>query len=485
MSAPPQSRILQAIELLKSFDRRGAAALLRQELAAGPPSGDRWRSFNMLAAKIGEIESALEAARRYAATTPATLERLLFYWGELSTYGRNRQALKEAKQLPEQARSHPAILHFLGTLAGQDGDFDQATALYRRALAANPNLPQTWFALAMIRTFAPGDPDIAEMERLRPVMAQAEASIYARFLYGLAKAYQDCGDDERAFSLYSEAAELRRREEKFDADALTAFVDRLIRDFTPEAIRALTPSTCDSDRAIFVTGLPRSGTTLIEQILTSHSEVVDGGEVGLLRPAMLAAGDFSYPAALAYQGRAQLKDPWGELARDYLDMLTARFGAEGRIVDKTLVHSHFMGLLLHVLPHAKVLWIRRKPEDSALSTFRTFFTSPLPWSWSLEDIGRFYREEDRLFAHWTALFPDRILTVRYEELVSDPEPGIGAILAHVGLAPEPQVFEPHKAKRVVRTASVQQVRAPISTKRIDAAKPYERHMEAFQRAYRG
>src|SRR5690606_3151995 len=158
MNPPPQSRILKAIELLKAFDRRSAVALLAEELAAGQPSGDRWRSVNMLAAKIGEIDMALEAARRYAATTPTTLERLLYYWGELSTYGRNREALRLANALPESARAHPAVLHFLGTLAGQEGDFERAMALYRRAIAATPNLPQTWFALAMIETFSPGDP---------------------------------------------------------------------------------------------------------------------------------------------------------------------------------------------------------------------------------------------------------------------------------------------------------------------------------------
>lgn len=485
MNASPQSRVLQALESLKALDRRGAAALLRQELAAGPPAGDRWRSVNMLAAKIGEIETALEAARRYAATAPPTLERLLFYWGELSTYGRHPQALREVERLPESARGHPAVLHFMGTLAGQEGDFERAADLYRRALALTPNLPQTWFALSMIKSFTPSDPDIAEMERLRPMMASAESSIAARFLYGLAKAHHDCGDYARAFAIYSEGAELRRRDEKFDFPALTRFADQLIRDFTPEAMRTLTPSQCDSTRPIFVTGLPRSGTTLVEQILTSHSEVADGGEVVLARPAMIPAGDYSYAGALAYQTRTRESDPWGELARDYLAMLSARFGANGRIVDKTLVHSHLMGLLLHALPNAKVLWIRRKPEDSALSSFRTFFTSNLPWTWSLEDIGRFYREEDRLFTHWTALFPDRILTVHYEELVADPESGITAILNHAGLAPEPQVFEPHKAKRSVRTASVQQVRAPISTKRIDAARPYDQQMEAFRRAYYG
>ena len=144
-----------------------------------------------------------------------------------------------------------------------------------------------------------------------------------------------------------------------------------------------------------------------------------------------------------------------------------------------------MGLLLHSLPDAKIVWLRRNAEDAAISCFRTFFTEPIPWSWSLADIGAYFRIEDRLHAHWSSLFPDRILTVPYEELVGDPEAWIRRILAHVGLEEEPGVFQPHQTKRSVMTASVQQVRAPISTRRVGAAEAYERYMSAFRAAYRG
>src|SRR5690606_5585061 len=124
------------------------------------------------------------------------------------------------------------------------------------------------------------------------------------------------------------------------------------------------------------------------------------------------------------------------------------------------------GLLLHVLPDARVIWMRRNPEDVALSCFRTFFSSPVPWSWSLEDIARYFLIEDQLFAHWTAQFPERILVVPYEGLVREPGVWIEKILAHSGLPSEPQVHEFHKTRRSVRTASVSQVRQPISTDRI-------------------
>lgn len=484
MADPSANRILGAIERLKAGERAAAANLLRDEVRLGTPSGERWRSVQRLAAEIGEIDISLEAARRFAATEPLTLDRLLGYCAELTAMGRTDEAREEIARLPERARAHPAVLHFEGTVAGQVGDFALAEDFYRRAIAVTPNVPQTWFALAMIKTFAPDDPDLRSMIDLRPRVMGAENSIEARFLYGLAKALHDCGDFDRAFALYSEGAALRRAEETFDAAAHEAFADALLRDFDRAAAQRLAPSGAGDQQVIFVNGLPRSGTTLVEQILASHSRVKDGSEVNLLRAALIPTFDRSYQGALRYQEHTRGPDPWGKLARDYRSMLTARFRTDGLVVDKTLNQSRLMGLLLHTLPDAKVIWLRRNPEDAALSCFRSYFTSQLGWTWSPADIGCFFRIEDRLHAHWIENFPERILTVPYEDLVRDPGEWIPRMLEYVGLAMEPQVLEFHRTKRSVRTASVQQVRNPISTSRIGAAEAYAKHMAPFREAYR-
>jgi tetratricopeptide (TPR) repeat protein len=484
MASSPPSRVLTAIEALKAGERRRAQHLLEAELREGPPSGERWRSISRLASEIGEIDLAIEASHRHSRTEPISLERMLGHWGVLAGLGRTEEAMAAAERAPPSVADHPSLLHFRGTVAGQLGEFGKAEELYRRAIAQTPYVPQTWFALSMIKRFTPGDPDLAAMEAILPALDRSDSELQARFYYGLAKAWHDCGDYDRAFALYDKGAALRRQTETFDADALEAFADGLIRDFTRDQMKRLTPPRFTQSRALFVNGLPRSGTTLVEQILASHSKVADGGEINLIRPALIPTVDRSWAGALAYQQRSESDDPWGDVAQDYERMIGMRFpGAHGLIVDKTLTQSHMMGLLLHALPEARILWLRRDPQDVALSCFRNFFTSAIPWSWSFADIGRFFRIEDRLYAHWQREFPDRILTVPYEDLARDPADWIPRILGHVGLAMEPQVSRFHETKRSVRTASVQQVRAPISTDRIGLSGPYRKYMDAFFAAY--
>lgn len=483
MSDDSAHRILAAIEHLKAGERAAAAELLQKALQDGPATGERWKSVQLLAAQIGEIDTALEAARRYSRTAPAVLGRLMHYWGELAANGRVEEARREVEALPPQVRDNSTVLHFLGTLASERGAFSEAEHCYRKALEKNPDLPQTWFALAMLKTMAPGDPDLAAMQRLLPQMQAADPALRARFLYGLAKAYHDCGEYDRAWELYSQGAELRRREEAWDRHAAELRADRLVRGFTAETAKRLEPVRGEQRTSLFVNGFPRTGTTLVEQILVSHSRVADGGEINLLRAALIPTGDRSLEGALRYQERFGAGDSWGALAASYFRMLEMRFRTPELVVDKTLGQSHLMGLLLHMLPAARVIWLRRDPEDVALSCFRNFFTSKIAWSWSLADIAEHMKIEDRLFAHWTEQFPDRILVVPYEALVNDPQAWIARILQHAGLEDEPRVHEFHKTPRDVRTASVSQVRQPISTGRIGLAKAYRGHLAPFRDRY--
>ena len=477
-------RILDAIDALKGGDRRGAAALLKAELATNTTSGDGLIQLSRLALHIGEIELGVDAARRVGLAEPTTVGRLLDYCGTLVSVGRSAEAVALIGRMPETARNQPAVLHLSGTIASEMGDFERAEACLRAALADDRRAPQSWFALSMVKTFAAGDPDLAAMERVAQSLGGAGGPTQAQFHYALAKAYDDIGDIDRAFAHYAQGARFKRTDEPYDAQRTRAFGEGLMRDFTPTAMQRLKPSRFERQRAIFVNGLPRSGTTLTEQILVSHSQVSDGAEVNLLRAALIPTINYGMANALAFDARGG-DDPWGDVARDYHAMLAMRFRTPGLVVDKTLSQSMLMGLLLHSMPEARVIWMRRNPADVALSAYRSYFSSWVPWSWSWEDIAHQVRLEDELFAHWTATFGERILVVPYEEMVREPQAWIPRLLAHAGLPDEPQVYEPHKTQRGVRTASVKQVRSPISTSRIGAAERYRKQMQPFFDAYYG
>lgn len=481
------ARLQKVIEALQRGDRRAVAALLAEELRESPSvGGEHWANVEGVANRVGEIAGALEAARRYSLTEPRTLDRVLHYCHALAARGRIDACLRELDALPPRVHAHPEVLALRGSLAMRTGDLERAADLARQAIATSPANGRYWWALAMVHKFSSGDADLARMQELLSGSAEWPALSRAAFHFALGKARHECRDHEGAFAAWSTGAAALRA--PFDRVVQERFVQSVIADFTPQSLAQLTPSGCDSQRAIFVTGLPRSGTTLVEQILTSHSAVTDGEEVNLFCCALMPAGDFSLRGGLGYQQRASqhpgTSDPWGDIARDYLSMLDQRFGREGHIVDKTLNHSRFLGFILHALPMAKVVWLRRDPEDTALSCFRSFFdTGTLPWCWSLADIGWHFRLEDALYEHWSRVFAERILTVPYESLVRDPASWIPRVLAHVGLEPEAAVFTPHLQARQVQTASAAQIRAPITTSSVGVAKHYHAHLQPFRDAY--
>jgi tetratricopeptide (TPR) repeat protein len=430
--------------------------------AEAPPLGDSWGAVSRLASTLGEVSLAISAMHRFVSLAPYDPERRLAYGALLAGAGRVEAALEAMLGFLPHARPDARLMLFIGTCHAQLGHGERALDALQQGLALSPSQPVAgalWLALSDLHRFTPDDSMLAAMTR-----AAASPQAPSTQLYALAKAMDDTGDADAAFALYERGAAAMRQARPFDAEASGQFVRDLIAGMTPQHL-----------------GAPRSGTTLVEQILASHSAVAGGAELNLFRVATMSLNGYSPAHVEAYEHRPG--SDWTALGQAYLHLLDERFGPEGRVVDKTLNHSRFVGLIRHVLPAARFLWLRRDAGDTALSCYRSHFAEGVNWSWSMADIGRQFRDEDALHRHWTDLFPEAILTVPYEALVTDPDTWIDRILQHCGLPFESAVRQFHLTRRSVATTSGSQVRQPIYQRAVGGWRRYAAHMQPFFEAY--
>ncbi len=471
---------------LNRGDLAGALGQVRSVLVQDQQGGERWARVTALAQRLGDYGGALAAARRWREGNPSDPIRNLTLADILGETGNTEEALLLSQEFVRMRPTDPAPHYYVGQFEARLGRFDSAIAHFRQAAAFKPDLTAAWEQVAALKTFQADDQDLKVMEGARKTLERAGAETRAPLLYALGKAYDDLGETDRAFAAFSEGAQLTARARPWDAARFEAHVAGMIADFDRAFVDRQIPSTVQSDRAIFVTGLPRSGTTLVEQMLASHSAVKDGGELNLFRLATLPLGGFR-PAvvevAMQTLARQGVTDPWGGFAEAYLGLLDERFGTEGRIVDKTLNHTQLLGAIRLALPVAPYLWIQRDPRDVAWSCFRTRFARGEDWSWRFEDMARYIRAVERLHDHWAELFDGDQMSVRYEDLVADPETWTPKILGWCGLPDEAGVRQFHANPRAVSTASLAQVRKPISQGAVGGWRRYERQMAPFLEAY--
>lgn len=436
---------------------------------------------------IGEAEAALVAARRFAAVDPAQPGPRLALGQMLALHGRLAEAEAVGVHLTQERGGDPAAWHFLGTCRAQLGDAEQSMSDLRRAVALAPSAAASapsWHAIAEAKTFQADDPDFEALVALAEAIPARKETNEARStaFYALGKALHDRGETDRAFSAYALAAAILKRHRPYDADAADRFVETVVSGWTADFHARLPDGLDDDGRPIFVLGLPRSGTTLVEQILVSHEAVKDGAELNLFSVAAMPVRGFT-PQAVGGFIQARGTSGLTGVGRAYRHLLDQRFGPDGRVVDKTLNHSRYLGLIAKVLPQARFIWLRRSPGAVALSCLRTRFAGGVDWSLSLSDMGRYFIGEDRLHAHWSRVLGDRILTVPYEALVVEPEPWINRILDHARLPHRPNLKDFHLTKRAVATASYAQVRRPLYTTSREAWRRYGHHLQPMFEAY--
>ncbi|WP_380778780.1 sulfotransferase [Sphingomonas sp. R86520] len=363
---------------------------------------------------------------------------------------------------PTQPRVWLSYGHMLKTV----GRRDDGIAAYRRALALQPTLGDAWWSLANLKTVRFDDSDIAAMEA---ALARDDVGDEDRFHldFALGKAFEDRRDAVRSFAHYDAGNTLRRTRIAYDAAETTAFVDRSIAALTPALLEARHGQGCAAPDPIFVLGMPRAGSTLVEQILASHSLVE--GTTELPDMPAIARQIADYPDGIA----ALSADALREIGEDYLRRAAIQRRTDRPFFIDKLPNNWAHVPLIHLaLPNARIIDARRDPIACCFSNFKQHYARGQSFSYSLDDLGRYYRDYVRLMTHVDAVLPGRVHLVDHEKLIENTEAEVRALLTACSLDFEPACLAFHENDRAVRTASSEQVRRPINRDGVDAWRPY-------------
>ena len=366
------------------------------------------------------------------------------------------------------------------------GEMAEAETHFRESLRCNPGSAQVLYALAANGLYTEADPGLDELAvrladpRVQPQEASRLHAILGHLL-DRARRYDD------AFHHSREANRLRRElarqaGDAFDPDQHACFVDRLIAVFTPQYFEQVHGLGLESEVPVFVVGMPRSGSSLVEQILSHHPEIAGVGELRDV-PHLAASlserlgGAEQYPECVTHLHATCIQ----RLGNEYVDRLLELAGPARRIIDKMLSNFLHLGLIATLFPRARVIHCRRDPLDVCVSCFLNQFRA-LDFTWNLEDLGRYYRDYERLIGHWRTALPLPMLDVVYEELLRDPEGIIRGMVAFCGLPWDERCLRFYENPRSVRTVSKQQVRQPLYHSSVGRWRLYAAHLAPLQAA---
>jgi len=354
----------------------------------------------------------------------------------------------------------------LGNVLFQLGRSDEAATEYRKVIAIRPSYAEAYRHLTNVSP----DPEMAAAIREQLERPDLSSEDTMHFHYALARIAEHDREFAEAFRHYRTANRIRRRAIRYDADEHARLIDRLIETFSPELRETARDWGSDSELPVFIVGMPRSGTTLVEQIVASHPRVHGAGELPVLANfEMELAG---YPESIRQHGPAVAAD-W---SHRYLAVLRGRPDSAARITDKAPSNFLRIGLIRILFPRARIVHCRRNPLDTCLSNYFHYFVVGNEFSYDLEELGHYYRCYEQLMTHWRETFNAGFLEVDYQDLVRDQEAVSRRLIDFVGLEWDPACLNFHENRRAVKTASSMQVREPIYSRSVDRWRHYEEQL---------
>ncbi len=434
---------------------KDAETLLRRAIELSPAFTAARANLAIVLHRLNRPAEAIAELDRVMAERPDNLSDANLKAAALGRVGGFDEAIALYESVLDKAPHQPKVWMSYGHMLKTVGRQADGVAAYRRAIALTPELGEVWWSLANLKTVKFDEADIAAMQAQ---LARDDIADEDRFHldFALGKAFEDAAEAATAFGHYAAGNALRRQSIVYDADETEAFVDRSIAAFDAGFFAARAGQGYDAADPIFILGMPRAGSTLVEQILASHSMVEGTSELPDI-PALARTVE-NYPQGLADVQPERLR----AMGEEYL----ARTRVQRRsdrpfFIDKLPNNWAHVPLIRAILPSATIIDARRHPLGCCFSNYKQHFARGQGFSYDLSDMGRYYRDYVRLMAHVDTVAPGAVHRVFYEAMVDDTEAEVRALLAACGLDFEPDCLEFHKTERAVRTASSEQVRQPI------------------------
>ena len=450
--------------------------LLRRALDLSPSFTAARANLALVLYRQGRPEEAIAELDRVIADEPENAGHANLQAAALSRLGDFEDAIAVYADVLERAPGQPRVWMSYGHVLKTVGRLDEGVAAYRRSIELMPTLGETWWSLANLKTYRFSDEDITVMQAaLKAPELASEDRFHLDFAMG--KAFEDRGEAEEAFAHYRDGNARRRNELDYDAGEATGHVDRSIALYSEQFFADRSGKGCTASDPIFILGMPRSGSTLIEQILASHSMVE--GTMELPDMPALARRQRPYPEGAADLGSDALR----ELGEEFLQRTRIHRKSDRPFyIDKlpnNWAHTPFIHL---ILPNAKIIDARRHPLGCCFSNFKQHFARGQGFSYDLTDMGRYYADYVRLMAQVDRVLPGRVHRVIYERMVDDTEAEVRALLDYCGLPFEEACLSFYQTERAVRTPSSEQVRQPIYRDGTEAWKAFDPWLDPLRDA---
>ncbi len=461
-----------------------AAKLLERALELAPDFHQARHRYAMVLLRQQKLEAALGEADQLLVIEPGNPNFLVLKASILVRMGQNQAAMEIYQQVlakyPNQARAQMSYGHTLKTV----GRLEESIAAYRRCIEISPEVGEAYWSLANLKTFRFTDEDIENM-RQQVTAEGGDADDQAHLAFALGKALEDRGEFDESFRFYRRGNAIRKVNHRHNTRINVYDTARQIKALDTDFFESRKGWGCPAPDPIFIVGLPRAGSTLLEQILASHTLVEGTSELTDIITTARKLGKKSrqnpagkYPEILHELTEQQCR----ELGENYLETTRIHRSHTPYFIDKMPNNFQHIGLIHLILPNAKIIDARRHPMGGCFSSFKQLFAAGQTFTYGLDEIGRYYRDYVILMDHWDRVLPGRVHRVQYEEMVADNERQIRALLAYCKLDFEEQCLRFYETDRAIRTPSSEQVRKPIYTEGLEQWRNFEKHLGPLKEA---